>query len=73
MLESNPPALMRDEIARVADNQSNRLHRHQHDSKALSASGITTTAHRGEKKRRPRSRFGGNYFNCGRKGRRAED
>ena len=28
---------------------------------------------RGEKKRRPRNRFAGNCFNCGRKGHRAED
>ena len=47
--------------------------RQQHDSKVLTALGSTTTAECGEKKRRPRNRFEGNYFNCGKKGHRAED
>ena len=73
MLESNSAGLDRAEIERVVGNQYNRLVRQQHDSKALSASGGTTTACRGEKKRRPRNLFEGSCFNCGRKGQRAED
>ena len=73
MLENNPAGLERAEIERVTGNQYNRLLRQQHDSKALSASGSTTTADRGEKKKRPRNRFEGNCINCGRKDHRAED
>ena len=50
----------------------NRLLRQQQDSKALSASGGTTTADHGEKSRRPLSRFEGNYFTYGRKDYRAD-
>ena len=72
-LENNPAGLDRTEIERVAGNQYNSLFRQQHDSKALSASGSTTTVDRGEKKRKPRNRFEGNCLNCGRKGHRAKD
>ena len=73
MLEKNPAGLDRAEIERVVENQHNRLLRQQHDSKSLSTSRSTTTADHGEKKRRPRNRFEGNYFNCGRKGHHPED
>ena len=73
MLENNPAGLYRAGIERVVGNQYNRLLRQQHDSKVLAASGSTTTADCGEKKRRPRNRFEGNCFNCGKKGHRAED
>ena len=72
VLDNNPAGLERAEIERVIGNQYNRLLTQQHDSKDLSASGSITTADRGEKKRRPRKRFEGNCFNCGRKGRLAE-
>ena len=55
MLENSPAGLNRAEIERVVGNQYNRILRQQHDSKALSASGSTTTADSGEKKRRPRN------------------
>ena len=55
MLENNPSGLDRAEIERVVGSQYNRLIRQQHDSKALSVSGSTTTADRGDKKRRPRN------------------
>ena len=58
MLENNPAGLDRAEIERVVGNQYNSLLRQQHDSKALSASGSTTTADRGKKKRKSRKRFG---------------
>ena len=73
MIEDNPSGLDRAEIERVVGNQYNRLLRQQYDSKAISASGSTTTADRGEEKRRPHNRFEGNCFSCGRKGHRAED
>ena len=73
MLENNPTSLDRTEIERVVGNQYNRFLRQQHDSKALLASRSITTVDRGEKKRRPRTRFEGNCFNCGKKGHRAED
>ena len=73
MLENNLPGLDRAEIERVVGNQYNRLLRQQHDPKCLTASGSTTTADCGEKKRRPRNRFEGNCFNCGKNGHRAED
>ena len=73
MLENNLAGLNRAEIERVVGNQYNRLLRQQHDSKVLTALGNTTTADCGEKKRRPRNRFEGNCFNCGKKGHRAED
>ena len=75
MLESNPAGIDRAEIERVVGNRYNRPLRQQHDSKAFSASGSTTTADHGEKKRRPCSnRFQGNSFNyCERTGHRAED
>ena len=73
MVENNPAGLERAEIGRVVGNQYNRLLMQQHDPKALSASGGTTTADRREKKRIPRNRFEGNCFNCGSKGHRAED
>ena len=73
MLENNPASLDRAEIERVVGNQYDRLLMQQNDSKALSASGSTTTMDRGEKKKRLRNRFKGNCFNCGRKGHRAED
>ena len=72
MLENNPARLDRAEIERVVENQYNRLLR-QHDSKALSASGNTTTLDRGEKNREPPNRFEVNHFNCRRKGHRAEE
>ena len=72
-LENNPTGLERAEVERVVSNQYNRLFRQQQDSKALSASKGTTTVDRGEKNRRPRNRFEGNCFNCGRKSHRAED
>ena len=46
MLENNPADLDRTEIERVVANQYHRLFRQQHDSKALSASGSTTTVDR---------------------------
>ena len=74
MLENNPSGLDRAEIEGVVGSQYNRLIRQQHDSKAfLSVSGSTTTADRGNKKRRPRNSFEGNCFNCGRKSHRTED
>ena len=72
MLENNPTGLERAEIERVVENQYNRLLKEQQNSKALSASKGTTTAGRGEKKRRPRNRFEANCFNCRRKGHRVE-
>ena len=71
--ENNPACLERAEIERIVGNQYNRLLRQQHDAKALSALGSTTTADRGEKKRGSRHRFEGNCFNCRRKGHLAED
>ena len=73
MLENNPAGLDRAGIERDAGDQYNRLLRQQHDSKVLTASESTTTADCGEKKTRPRNRFEGNCFNCGKKGHRAED
>ena len=73
MLENSPSGLDRAEIERVVGSQYNKLLRQQHDSKALSASGGTTTADGGDKKRRLRNRFEGNCFNCGRKSHRTED
>ena len=73
MLENNPAVFERAEIEGVVGNQHIRPFRQQHDSKALSASGGTTTADRGEKKRRPRNRLEGNCFNYKRKGHRAEN
>ena len=66
MLEKNPVGLERAEIERVVENQYNRLLRQRQNSKALSASKGSTTADRREKNRRPRNRFEGNCFNCGR-------
>ena len=74
MLENNPAGLNRAEIERVVGNQYNRLLRQQQDLKALSASKGTVTANRGKgKNRRPRHKFDGNCFNCGKKGHRAGD
>ena len=73
MLENNPTGLERADVGRIVGNQYNRFLRQQQDSKALSASKGTTTADCGDKNRRPRIRFEGNCFNCGRKGHRAED
>ena len=72
MLENNPASLERAEIERAVGNHCNRLLRQQHDSNALSASGSTTTADRGEKKTL-RNRLEGNCFNCGRKSHHAKD
>ena len=66
LLEINPIGLERTEIERVVGNQYNRLPRQQQSTTALSASKGTATADRGEKNRRPRNRFEGTYFNCGR-------
>ena len=73
MLESNPTGLEMAEIECVVGNQYNRLLRQHQNSKALSTSKGTTTVDSGEKKRRPRNRFEGNCFNCGRECHRAED
>ena len=73
VLENNSAGLDWAEIERIVGNRYSRLLRHQHDAKALSASGSTTTADGGEKKSRPRNRSEGKCFNCRRKGRRAED
>ena len=74
MLKNNPAGLNMTKIERVVGNQYDKLLRQQHDSKALLASGSTTTAESGEKKRRPRSnRLEGSCFNCGRKSHRAEN
>ena len=73
MLGNNPTDLERAEIERVVGNQYSRLLRQQQDSKAFSASKGTTPADRGEKNMRPRNRFEGYCFNCGRKRHRAED
>ena len=73
MIENNPACLDRPNIERTVGNQCKRLLRQQHNSNALSASGSTTTADRGEKRRRQRNRVKGNCFNCGRKGPYAED
>ena len=70
MLENNPTGLERAEIERLVGDQYNRLLRQ--DSKGLPASESTTTADRRDKKRRPRNRFQGSCFNCGRKDHRAE-
>ena len=60
MLENNPVGLNRSEIERVVGNQYNRLLRQQQDSKALSASRVTTTADRGQGKNwRSHAKFGG--------------
>ena len=72
MLKNNPAGLKRAGTERVVGNQYNKLLRQQPDSKALSASGSTTTTDRGDKKK-PRNRFEGNCFNCGRKGHCSED
>ena len=73
MLGNNPTGLKRAEIERVLRHQYNRLLKQQQDSKALSASKGTTMADGREKNKRPRNRFEGNCFNCGRKGHHAED
>ena len=73
MLENNPAALEKVVIERVVRNQYTRLLRQQQESKTLPASKGTTTADRREKNKRPRNRFEGNCFNCGRKGHRAEE
>ena len=73
MLENNSTGLEKAEIERVVGNQFNRLLRQHQTSKALSALKGTATAGRSEKKWSPCSPFKGNYFNCGRKGHRAED
>ena len=73
MLENSSIGLKRAEIERIVRNQYSRLLKQQQDSKALSASKGTTSVDRGEKNRRPCNQFKSNYFNCGRKGRRAED
>ena len=52
MLKNNPTGFERAEIERVVGNQYNRRLRQQHNSKALSASGSTTTANRGDRSRR---------------------
>ena len=72
MLENNPAGHDRAEVERIVGNRYHRLLRQQHDSKALSESGRTTTADHGEKKRRPQNLFEGICFNCGRKYHRAE-
>ena len=73
MLENNPTGLERAEIEGIVGNQHNGLLRQQQDSKVLSASKGSTTVDREETNRRSSNRFEGNYFNCGRKGHRAED
>ena len=73
MLANNSAGLESAEIERAVRNRYNRLFRRQHDLKALSASGGTTPADCGEKKRRPRNQFEGNCFNRRRKGHRAEE
>ena len=73
ILDNNPPGLERAEIERVVRNQYNRLLRQKEDSKALSASKVTTTAQRGDKKRRPRNRFEGSCLYCGREGHCADN
>ena len=57
MLENQPAGLEWTEIEGVVRNQYNRRLRQQHDSKASSVSGGTTTADRGDNKRRPRNQF----------------
>ena len=74
MLKNNSTGLERADIERVVGNQYKRLLWQQQDSKkAVSTSKGSTTTDRGAKSRRPRNRFMGNCFNCGRKGPRAED
>ena len=74
ILENNPAGLNRAEIERVVGNQYSRLLRQQQDSKALSSSKGTVTANRGMgKNRKLHHNFGGNCFNCGKKGHRAGD
>ena len=72
LTENNPTGLDRAEIERVKGNQYNRLLRQQQDSKALSASKGTTPAKGGDKNIRPRNRFDGNCFICGRRVYRGE-
>ena len=73
MLENNPTNRERTEVKPVVGNRYNRLLRKQQDTTALLASKGTTTVDHGEKNRSPRNQFEGNYFNCGRKGHRAQD
>ena len=73
MLENHRVGLDRAEIERVERNQYDKLLRQRHDSKALSTSGSTTLAVRGEKKRKSHKRFEGNCLNYGRKDHRDED
>ena len=72
ILEKNPTGLERARIERIVGSQYYRLLGQQQDSKAPLASKGTTTTDRGEKNRRPRSRFTDNCSNCGRKGHRAK-
>ena len=72
VLKNNPAGLNRTEVERVVGNQYTRLFRQQQDSKALSASKSTNAVDRSKgKKRRPRNKFKGKCFNCGKKGHRA--
>ena len=73
MLENNPTGLEGVKIERAVGNQYNRLLRQEQKSKALLVSKGTTMGDRGGDNRRPRNRFEGNCFNCGRKGCRAEE
>ena len=70
MLEKTPTSRERTETERVVANQYNRLFRQQQNSKALWASKDTTSVGRREN-RRPRNRFKGICFICGRKGHHA--
>ena len=63
------PGLNGAEIEHIVGNQYNRLLRQQQDSEALSASKGSTTSDRDKGKDwRPRNKFEGNRFNCGKKG-----
>ena len=73
MLENNSTGLERAEIERVIGNRYKSLIGQQQDSKAPSASKDTTAADRGDRNRRPRNRFEGNCFECGKNNHRAED
>ena len=74
MLENNPDGFNRSEIERVIGNQYSRFLRRQQDSKAMSVSKGSVTADRDKgKNRRPRPKFEGNCYRCGKEGHRAVD
>ena len=73
MLENSPAHLESAETKRIVLNRYNKRLRQQQDLKTIPASKSTTTVDREEKNRRPRDRFEGTCFNCGRKSHHAEE